>query len=204
MLQSRCEARALQQKGPFAEFGSGPAVCAGEQQPRAGAEASGVLRQQRSARSDSSTWEGLFPKTREFGAARSRQQSAELPGSAHAPSRLFCSLLVFVLEVPSETKQLQLWLCPHISLAGSKRCSRCSPAAPAFPTLPFPSSSQQGSGALWNLLGSLRHTSAFGRGTSTVLLRRLHLRAVCIKMGLFATPRRRTKYQPARSFRRSN
>lgn len=71
---------------------------------------------------------------------------------------------MFVLEVPSETKQLQLWLCPHISLAGSKRCSRCSPAAPAFPTLPFPSSSRQGSGALWNLLGSLRHTSAFGQG----------------------------------------
>lgn len=59
---------------------------------------------------------------------------------------------MFVLKVPSEIKQLQLWQVLS------------SPAAPAFPTLPFPSSSCQGSGALWNLLGSLRHTSAFGQG----------------------------------------
>lgn len=47
----------------------------------------------------------------------------------------FCSLEVFVLKVPSETKPLQLWLCPHISLAGSKLSrSSCLPhaAVPQF------------------------------------------------------------------------
>lgn len=138
--------------GSCARAGSGPAVSAGEQQAPAGAEASRALSRQHSARSRSRVPSVLPGQAVQW---RGPRQAGQNSHSTEA--------FLFFVSVgargsfgnePAAALPAPCRGSFH-SLAGSGCCPRPSSRSSCLPHAAVP---------LWDLLGALQHTSAFGQG----------------------------------------